>query len=467
MIYNMNLNPKSKAAYKLFHKGILAFSRAEMQGIRVDVPYAEKKKARLTKKIERLENNLYQTKFYRHWSHHSKSKPNINSNTQLAYFLYKVKKLEPAKLTESGKGSTNDESLGQLNIPELNDILKIKKLKKIRDTYLEAFLREQVNEYIHPSFNLHLVRTYRSSSDRPNFQNIPKRDREAMQTCRKALYPRPRHQLLEVDYGSLEVRIAACYHQDPMMLKYIKNPASDMHGDMAKQIFKLPKLDRSIPEHKILRDAAKNGFVFPEFYGDYYRNCAEGLACKWGELPQGRWKEGQGIKMPEGTLSNHLISKGIKSYKQFEEHIKDIEDDFWKNRFPGYARWKKLWWKTYQKYGYLDMKTGFRCSGVMSHNEVINTPVQGAAFHCLLWSFVELDRIMIEEKWKSRLIGQVHDSIVLDVFPEELHHVAKVVRRVTCVDLPKAWKWISVPLEVDMELSGVDESWADKKEFTI
>jgi len=461
----MTINPKTKQAYDLIHKGTLAFARAESQGIRVDVEYAEKKKARLTKKIERLENRLYETKFYRQWQHHSKSKPNINSGTQLAYFLYNVKKLEPAKQTASGKGSTDDEALRQLNIPELNDILEIKKLQKVRDTYLDAFLREQVNGYIHPSFNLHLVRSFRSSSNRPNFQNIPRRDEEAMQTTRKALYPRPGRQLLEVDYSSLEVKIAACYHQDPNMLKYIKNPASDMHADMAKQIFKLPNLNKHVPEHKVLRDATKNGFVFPEFYGDYYKNCAEGMACNWGELSQGRWKEGQGIKMPEGTLSDHLIEKGIKSYKQFEEHVKDIEEDFWTNRFPDYAKWKKRWWATYKKYGYIDMKTGFRCVDILSRNDAINRPVQGAAFHCLLWSFVEIDRIMREEKWDTRIIGQVHDSIVLDVHPEELHHVAKTVRRVTCEDLPKAWKWIIVPLSVDMDLCGVDESWADKKEF--
>ena len=463
----MTINPKTKQAYNLIHKGVLAFSRAESQGIRVDVEYAEKKKARLTKKIERLENRLYETKFYRQWQYHSKSKPNINSGTQLSYFLYNVQKLEPAKQTASGKGSTDDEALRQLNIPELNDILEIKKLQKVRDTYLDAFLREQVNGYIHPSFNLHLVRSYRSSSDRPNFQNIPRRDEEAMQTTRKALYPRPGHQLLEVDFKALEVAIACCYHQDPNMLKYIKNPASDMHADMAKQIFKLPTLNKHIAEHKVLRDAAKSGFVFPEFYGDYYRNCVESMACNWGELSQGKWKEGQGIKLPEGTLSDHLISKGIKSYKQFEEHIKDIEEDFWVNRFPDYAKWKKRWWTVYQKHGYIDMKTGFRCVDILSRNDAINRPVQGAAFHCLLWSFISLDKIMIEEKWDTKLIGQVHDSIVLDVHPDELNHVAKTVRRVTCEDLPKAWKWIIVPLSVDMELAGVDESWADKKEFVL
>ncbi|HDY89499.1 MAG TPA: hypothetical protein ENH82_15475 [bacterium] len=461
----MTANPKTYEAYKLMHSGILAFARAEQQGIRVDTNYAENKKFHLTRKIDRLQTKLEQTNFYRRWAHITKTKPNINSNPQLAHYLYDVKKLEPARLTDSGKGSTDEDSLTQLNIPELNDMLEIRKLRKVRDTYLDAFVREQVDGYVHPSFNLQLVRTYRSSSDRPNFQNIPIRDKEAMQACRKALYPRPGHQLLEVDYSGLEVRIIACYSQDPNLIRYTNNLASDIHADMAKQIFKLLNLNKSLPKHKTLRDAAKNGFIFPEFYGDYYKNCAKNLAYKWGELSQGRWKEGQGIKISEVYLSDHLISKGINSYKQFENHIKDIEEDFKTNRFPDQFRWQNRWWKAYQKCGYIDMKTGFRCSDLMNKKQVSNTPIQGSAFHCLLWSFIRVDEIMREEKWNTRLIGQIHDSIILDVHPSELHHVAKIVRRVTCEELPKAWSWIIVPLSVDMELADVDKSWAEKEEF--
>ena len=457
----MTANPKTQQAYDLMHKGVLALARAEQQGLRVDVEYAERKKVHLTRKIEYLEKKFRDTKFYRHWEHTTKGKPNINSNFQLATFLYGVKKLEPASITDSGKGSTDEEALNQLDIPELNDLLEIRKLKKVRDTYLDAFVREQVNGYVHPSFNLHLVRTYRSSSDKPNFQNIPKRDKEAMQTVRKALYPRPGHQLLEVDYSGLEVRIAACYHKDPTMMRYINNAGADMHADIAEQIFLIENFDKV--GHKTLRDAAKNGFVFPEFYGDYYKNCAAGLATKWGGLPQGKWKPGQGIKIPEGCLSDHLIAQGIPSFQKFTNHIKDIEEDFWSNRFQAYAEWRDRWWETYKKYGYIDMFTGFRCSGVMTRNEVINTPIQGAAFHCLLWALIEIDRIQQEEKWDTKIIGQIHDDIVLDANPEELNHVLTVIKRVTCVDLPKAWPWIIVPLDIDSDIYPVDGSWAEKE----
>lgn len=461
----MTINPKTSSAYNLLHKGVLALARAERQGIRVDTDYAEKKKQHLTRKIKYLEAKFEQTKFYDEWNRTTTSKPNINSNHQLASFLYGVKKLEPAQLTDKGKGSTDENSLTQLDIPELNDLLKIRKLKKLRDTYLDAFIREQVNGYIHPSFNLHLVRTFRSSSNQPNFQNIPIRDKEAQQICRKALFPRPGHQLLEFDFKSLEVRIAACYHKDPTMMRYINNVGSDMHADMAEQIFLLEDFDPV--KHKKLRDATKNGFVFPEFYGDYYKNCAEGLACNWGGLPKGKWKPGQGIAMPEGTLSDHLIAQGFTSLDKFTDHIKDIEDDFWTNRFRVYAEWKDFWYSLYEKYGYIDLLTGFRCSGVMSFNEIINTPVQGAAFHCLLWSLIETDRVMQLENWDTKIIGQIHDSMILDVNPKELNHVITVIKRITCEDLPKAWPWIIVPLKIDADISPVDMSWADKENLAV
>ena len=264
----MEYNPRFEEAYHLLHEGILALAKAERAGIRVDLDYIEEQMGYLNIEITQLEESIIRTNFYKHWKHSMKGTINMHSNTQLATFLYKVRKLKVEKETTSGLGSTDDETLRQLatnyDIPELELILKVRKLKRVRDTYLLAFEREQVNGYIHPFFNLHLVTTYRSSSDHPNFQNIPKRDEESMQLCRRALYPRPGHQLLEIDYSGLEVRIAACYHKDPTMLEYIRNPKSDMHGDMAKQIFLLNDFNKET--HGVLRQAAKNVFVFPEFY---------------------------------------------------------------------------------------------------------------------------------------------------------------------------------------------------------
>lgn len=462
----MNQHPKSLEAYHLLHNGTLALAKAEQNGIRVDMEYLENKYTHMTRQMARKQKQFEESKFYKDWWESQDKEPNTNSPVQLQNFLYNVKGLKPPKLTKTKKGSTDKESLDALNIPELNTLLEIRKLKKIRD-YLEGFRREQIDGWLHPFFNLHLVVTYRSSSDRPNFQNIPKRDKIAMNITRKALYPRPGHQLLEVDYSGLEVRIACAYHKDPVMLKYI-NTGYDMHADMAAQIFMIDDFDKHKPEHAYLRAAAKNGFVFPQFYGDYYVHNAEDLAVRWGELPKRGWTYDKGVLVEEGrTLAKHLIGKGIHNYKAFENHLKKIEEDFWGKRFKQYARWKERHWHQYQKVGYVDLLTGFRCTGVMTRNDAINYPVQGAAFHCLMWAFIELDRYLPTHNFDSRIIGQIHDAIVLDVNPKELEKLTTIIKKITTQDLPKAWDWINVPLDVDFEICGVDKSWADKKELEL
>ncbi len=449
-----------KDAYKLVHDGILALARAERQGIRLDTEYCERKRKHLTKKIGFFQKKVENTKFYRHWQHIYGNKTNIHSNHQLARILYKVMGIEPPKLTDKGEtGATDEESLSQIDIPELKMILQIRKLAKIKETYLGGFIREQNNGWLHPSFNLHNVRTYRSSSADPNFQNIPKRDKESMRICRKALLPRPGHTLVGMDFSALEVMISCCYHKDPTMIKYVKDKNADMHLDMAKQIFMFDRLDKSYPAHGLLRQAAKNGFVFPQFYGDYYGNNAKSLA-EWTELPQGRWKPGMGIELPNGeNISDHLIKNGIRSFDKFTEYLKDVEYDFWFNRFKVYNAWRNSWVEKYRKRGYLKMLTGFTCSGQMRKNEIINYPIQGTAFHCLLFTFTRLDEIMREEKWGTRLIGQIHDEIVADAEPSELSHVEQTTHKIVREELPTAWNWIIVPLEIEVETYGVDQPW--------
>ncbi len=465
--------PAKYEAYDLFHKGILALARAEQQGFRVDVEYIEKKLKSLNKKINVLQNEFLGTKFYKEWEKSRRGKElNINSMSQLGEFLYNVKGIKPTKTTPSGKGATDQETLLKLDIPELNYYREKTKIKKSIDV-LKGFEREQVNGQIHPFFNLHLVRTYRSSSDSPNFQNIPKRDKDMMKISRRALFPREGHQLLEIDFGQLEVRISACYNKDEKLIYDILH--GDMHLDMAKEIFKIDTFHKDKEGYKTLRQAAKNGFVFPQFYGDYYKNCAENMAVGWCKLPQSKWKYGQGIELDKigkefkpYYLSDHLIEKGIKSYDAFVEHVKAIEDDFWNKRYTQYTWWKETHWEAYKKYGYITLKTGFVCQGVMSKNDCINYPVQGAAFHCLLWSLVQADKMIYEtDKLDTRIIGQIHDSLILDVHPDELEYVAKRLYEITTVELPKAMPWIIVPLDVDAEICPIDAPWLEKQKFDL
>ena len=74
---------------------------------------------------------------------------------------------------------------------------------------------------------------------------------------------------------------------------------------------------------------------------------------------------------------------------------------------------------------------------------------------------------MREKGWNSRLIGQIHDAMVIDVDPAELAKVSKLVKRITTVELAKNWRWINVPLSVEADLGDLDGSWATLKGYSL
>src|SRR5260370_771789 len=126
------------------------------------------------------------------------------------------------------------------------------------------------------------------------------------------------HQILEIDCSGIEVGIATCYHKDPTMMDYLHNTAADMHTDMAKELFFLQGINSELKKLEgftsTLRQASKNGFVFPEFYGDYYESCAFNIACNWLKLPQTRdWREDDGIVFNGVPIGHHLVGKGIET----------------------------------------------------------------------------------------------------------------------------------------------------------
>jgi len=150
------------------------------------------------------------------------------------------------------------------------------------------------------------------------------------------------------------------------------------------------------------------------------------------------------------------------SYPQFESHLKKVEDDFW-NRFKVFKKWQETSIANYIKNGYVEMFFGHRRGGYLSHNKIINTPIQGTAFHLLLWSLIRINNIRKSEEWQTKIIGQIHDSILFDLYPPETKHVLTTVKRVMCEDIRKENTWIVVPLDVDFEITPINGSWYEKE----
>jgi len=458
------LIPHSREAYRLLHEGAQALAEVEANGIRIDADYLAKAIRRTEERIERLRNKLMESEVGREWRRLYGSRVNLNSDIQLASVLFDAMGFESSGRTKSGRFKTDVKTLEQVDHPFVRDYLKLRSLQKTLSTNLQGLEREVMDGYVHPMFSLHTTRTYRSSSEAINFQNIPTRDQRTRRLVRRVFVARKDRRLVEVDYSGIEVRIAACYHKDPRMIEYIQDPTKDMHRDMAAECFLLPQ--REITPQ--IRHLGKNKFVFPEFYGDWYIDCAAAL-----------WRASSGLKTASGTpLRYHLAQQGIRKLgvldskkpprpNTFEAHIQKVERRFWGELFPDYAQWKKDWYEHYRRRGWFRMLTGFVCRGHMERRKVISYPIQGAAFHCLLWSLIRLVRELKKRKLRSVIVGQIHDSIVADVVSEEFGEYLDLARRVMTKDLVKAWDWICVPLEVGIEASPVGGSWADMEKVKI
>lgn len=463
----VDMMPYTEEAYDLLHQGAIALAQVEANGLRVDTDYCEKAIIRTEKKVEDMQRELAGDPVMKEWKKAFGGKFNFNSAEQLGHVLFERMGYKGEKTEAGGRFRTDEEALEEIELPFVKSYVAIKKQQKAAGTFLKGILRETVDGFLHPFFNLHIARTYRSSSDSPNFQNMPVRDKEIMALIRTAIVPRHGQHLVEIDFSGAEVRVATCYHKDPRMIQYILDPTKDMHRDMASECYLLPASEVS----KDVRYCGKNMFVFPQFYGDWYIDCTRSL---WEAITRLKLKTNSGLPLLE-----HLASQGITQRGQldpehdpspgtFEAHVRKVEQNFWNKRFPVYKQWKLDWYEAYRKRGWFKTLTGFICQGYMKRNEAINYPVQGSAFHCLLWALIRLVRVELGQRnMKALIVGQIHDSIVADVPPEELADFLALCKKVMTRLLMKHWDWFNVPMDIEAEVAPVDEPWAKKQKMEI
>lgn len=463
-------------AYQLVHDGILALAEVEAAGMRVDTELLDRTIRQTGEQIKQMTEELKRDEVWRVWKRRYGERANLGSRAQLGKVLFSDLGHQVKSITRTGRAQVNEEALEQIDLPFVKQYLRLESIKKLKGTYLEGVRREVVDGLLHCVFNLHLARTHRSSAEAVNFQNFPIRDKEQGKPIRSCFVPRPGHVIVEIDYGSLEVRIAAAYHRDPTMLRYINDPTTDMHRDSATECYALDPGEippgwwkqKGSGGGYDLRFYAKNQFVFPEFYGSYWAQCAPNM---WGVIDRAK------MALWDGTpLKQHLRSKGIRELGpcgpkekptrgSFAHHIQQVEQDFWGRRFKVYAQWKQNWYKQYHRTGRFRMFTGFEIAGVLSRNDVINYPVQGAAFHCTLWSLIQLVRWLRKYRMRSVIVGQIHDSIVADVHREELTDYLQMAKQVMTEDIRQHWSWICVPLEVEAEVG--EQNWFEKAKVDI
>ena len=468
---SFQISPRTPEAYDLFHQGSLALAEAEFNGICVDREYCELKIKNIGRQIKALTSQFMETELGRVWNARFGRRMALSKDDQLRKILFEDLGLESTIETSGGKhgkdkkAAVNNKALIATGRDDAIQFLRIKMLQRIVDANLQGLLREsEADGYIHPFFHLGGyaedkeggARSYRGSSSDPNFQNFPHRKEESAKQVRPALIPRPGHRIVGRDYSGVEVCISVCNHQDPNMIRYIEH-GDDMHRDCASMCYKLPpelctkKAGRFGGE---VRQAAKNQFVFPQFYFQEPTNTARGL---WHYmLDMDLRHPGDEAK----TIKKHLADKGIRNYEAFENHIIAVCKEYWEVMFPGYKRWREKLIESYNKTGYVDFLSGFRVEGELTKYQLGNFPIQGPAFHVLLWSFIQVNTLWKGKTgWRSKLVGQIHDELTTDEHGGEFDQNQSEIPRIMTEDLRKAFSWVIVPMEVETSATPIDGNW--------
>lgn len=347
---------------------------------------------------------------------------NISSPKQLGDILFiRLKLDEKARVTKTKQFITNEEILQRLvsKHPIVEKVLEYRGLRKLLSTYVEALplLVDKKTGRIHTSYNQAVAATGRLSSNNPNLQNIPVRDARGRE-IRKAFVPDDGCVFLSVDYSQIELRLIAHLSKDKSMIDDFLS-GNDIHAGTASKIFGVEIKDVT----REMRSRAKTAN-----FGIIYGISAYGLSER---LNIGR-KEAK--ELIDGYFNSY---PGVKIY--MEESIKKAREHGYVTTMFGRRRYLR------------DILSNNQVVRGNAERNAINAPLQGSAADIIKIAMVRIYNRMIAEKYRSKMILQVHDELIFEVETSELEKLKEMV----IYEMSNAVK-LDVPLMVD---AGVGNNW--------
>ena len=388
----------------------------EREGINLDVKALHEFSALLQIDITEVEKQIQElagTKF------------NISSPKQVGEILFDYLKItDKPKKTKTGQYATGEDVLSKLEgtHPIISKILDYRELVKLKSTYVDTLplLVNKTTNRIHTSFNQVVAVTGRLSSDNPNLQNIPIRTERGKQ-IRKAFIPRNGdYILLSADYSQIELRVVASISGDPAMCEAF-NLNKDIHTATAAKVYGIAESDVT----KEMRYKAKS-VNFGIIYGQGAFGLAENL-----NIPR---KEAQ-----------ELITNYFKEYSSIKSYM-DNEINFARqNGFVKTLLGRKRWLR--------DITSNNATVRSFAERNAINAPIQGSAADMIKVAMINIAAELKEKNLKTKMVLQVHDELVFDVYKPELELVKPIIEQHMKNALP-----LNVPVEVGM---GVGENWLE------
>lgn len=386
----------------------------ELEGIKLDEEFLNSLSEDLNKDIAALEQKIYKA---------AEVEFNIGSPKQLGEILFdKMKLVDKPKKTKTGQYSTAEDVLSYLAKDHeiIQNVLDYRGLSKLKSTYVDALPLqvEKSTGRIHTDYMQTVAATGRLSSNNPNLQNIPIRTERGRQV-RKAFVPRDEnHTLLAADYSQIELRIIAALSEETTMIEAFKN-GEDIHASTAARVF-------NVPLEEVTREQRSNAKTVN--FGIIYGVSAFGLSNQT-DLSRSEAKE--------------LIETYYRTYPKLRNYMSE-QVDF--ARDHGYVQ-TVLGRRRYLK----DINGSNAIVRGAAERNAVNAPIQGSAADIIKVAMINIHKKLSEENYKSKMLLQVHDELVFDVYNPEMEQLKAMVKS----EMENAYK-LAVPLDVEL---GVGENW--------
>ena len=389
-------------------------AKMEIEGIRVDKNILKEMGEEIKIKLELITKDIY---------NYAGCEFNINSPKQLGEILFEKLNLPYGKKNKSGGYTTDADVLKKLvNYPIVNCILEYRALTKLYSTYIDGMINcIREDGKIHTIYTQTLTRTGRLSSIEPNLQNIPMRS-EYGRLIRKAFIPESNSVILSSDYSQIELRVFAHLSGVNDLINAF-NEGIDIHTKTAMDIFKVPQ--EGVTKNMRRQAKAVN-------FGILYGISSYGLA------------EDLGIPVKE---AKEFINKYFDTYPGVRDYMDKEIETAKKNGYVKTIMNRKRVIDELKSTNYMIRNMGERMA--------LNTPVQGSASDILKKAMIEIDEIFEKENIKSKMLLQVHDELIFNVYDDEIDKVKEIVYNTmtNVFDL-------KVPLDVDIELGN---NWYEAK----
>ena len=380
----------------------------ETEGINLDVNFLKNLSKKTTEELNEITKKIFEL---------SGEEFNISSPKQLGEILFeKMKISDKPKKTKTGQYSTSEEVLTEL--ASKNDIVKLvleyRSISKLLNTYIDSLpkqLHKSTNR-IHTEYVQTVASTGRLSSINPNLQNIPIRTSRGKEIRKAFIAKNKDHFLMAADYSQIELRIIASLSEEENMINAFKNK-EDIHSSTAAAVF-------NVPINKVTKEQRSNAKVVN--FGIIYGVSAFGLSNQ------------TNLNRKE---SKELIEKYFEKYPKLKHYMNNqisfARDNGFVETILGRRRYLK------------DINSQNSIVRGAAERNAINAPIQGSAADIIKIAMINIQNKLSSGNYSSKMLLQVHDELVFDVFKPELNEIINLTRD----EMEQAYK-INVPLTVDI-----------------